>query len=343
MNMVVSAGAPANITLNGAGSLRDLLVHVDANPMNFVADIRAFDRTLPEDAWKQIDQRIIQIASERLPLTSYLMGRGLIYPLTDFLGTPILQTQKASDMEDADISMEPTSRGALGRQTFSDVYLPIPIIHKPIDFSVRMLRAAAKAGQPIDLTTFLTVMRKVMERVEDVFVNGAASITVTVNSVQGSVSGLTSFSDRNTVDLTTNWDASGKTGAQILDDVQDTIDAARSDNMYGPFLLCVPKNYQRKLGDDYSTAYRGTIRQRLLELEEIENIMVVDQLADDNVVLLQLTEDTVQVIDGLRPAVIPLVQNELFVEPYLGMACMLPYLKSDKDGRCGIVHLRPAP
>lgn len=343
MNMVVPAGDPAILSLNGAGSLRDILVNANVDSANIAADLRRYDRTLPEDAWKEIDQRVIQIASERLRLTSYLMGRGLGYPLMDFLGTPVLQTQKASDMEDANISMEPTSRGAAGRMTFADVYLPIPIIHKPIDFSIRMLRAAAKAGQPIDLTTFATVMRKVMERIEDVFVNGASSISVTVNSTQGSVSGLTTFSDRNTVDLTTNWDTSGKTGAQILDDLQDCIDAARTDNMFGPFVLLVPKNYQRKLGDDYSTSYRGTIRQRLLELEEIEDILTIDQLGDDNIVLLQLTEDTVQVIDGLRPAVIPLVQNELFVEPYLGMACMLPYLKSDKDGKCGIVHLRPAP
>lgn len=336
---MIPAGDPAQLSTFGNGpDIRSIVMQGGVDP----AEMRRYDRTLPEDAWKQIDQRIIQIARERLVLTGFLLGRGLRYGLNDFLGTPVLQTQKVSDMEAADITMEPTSRQGEGRIKFSDVYMPIPIIHKPISFGIRMLRASQKAGQPIDLTTFGVVMRKVMDRVEDVFINGA-NITVTVNSTQGTVYGLTNFPDRNTIDLDVNWDTSGKTGAQILADVQEMLSAARADNMFGPFVLLIPANYEGKLEDDYSTQYQRSIRSRLLELSAVAEILVVDQLSDDNVMLVQLSEDTVQVIDGQRPTVIPLVQNELFTEPYLGLACMLPYLKSDQDARCGIVHLRPAP
>ncbi len=338
MNAIVPAGDPAILTGMEAGSIRAVMMQNGIDP----AELRKYDRTLPEDAWKEIDARVVQIARQRLVLTGYLLSQGLRYPLNDFLGTPVLQTQKASDMEAADITMEPTSRGNEGRMTFSDVYLPIPIIHKPISFGIRMLRAAAKNGQPIDTTTITTVLRKVMDKVEDVFVNGASGIAVTVESTQGVVQGLTTFTNRNTVDLAVNWDTSGKTGAQILSDVMDMLDSARGDRMYGPFVLLVPNNYESKLDEDYGSSYPKTIRARLLEIEAIQDIRVIDQLSDDNVVLLNLSEETVEVIDGLRPTVIPLIQNETFVEPYLGMACMLPYLKADKDGKCGIVHLRPA-
>ena len=294
---------------------------------------------LQYDEWRDIDRRVIGVFTERIQAVADLMSAGLTHPLGN-IGLTISLWDKVSDMTGADVSMSGVTEGEEDTPAYETDQVPVPIVHKDFRVNLRRLEGSRRMGEAIDVTAGALAARVVAEKNEDLLLSGSP-----IKVEGGVIYGYTNHPDRNTVDMTEQWTAAGKTGAEIVADVQAMLAAARADNRHGPFVLYIPGEYEGKLDDDYNpaTSDTRTIRQRLLQLEGISRIAVLDRLANHNVLLVQLDRD---VVDWAMAQDVTTVQWEVqggMQQRFKVMTIGAPRVKADFDGRSGIVHLYEIP
>lgn len=328
-------GINKDFFLNGDahGAVAARLLANDMNPNGLRTNA-----TLRKDEWKHFDQAVLDVARQRLVGAQDLISRGLTYNLANGLGQMVLEYEKQSDFGEARMDMTGEARGPGDRPEFTLGYLPLPITHEDFQINVRALNASRNLGQSLDTTQAAVASRKVSEKIETVLFQGASSYTFG----GGTIYGYTDFPSRNTVDLASNWDASGVTGDDILDDVRAMKQASIDDKHYGPWLLYVPTNYETVLDDDFKAQSDITIRERIKKISGIEDVKVADHLADDNIILTELRPETVRMVTGMQPTNIEWQTEGGMVFHFKVMAIMVPQLRADANGNCGIVHLRAA-
>ena len=290
---------------------------------------------LTYDEWKEIDRAVKRIATLRLVAVQDLIRRGLTYPLSDGLGTTILQWQVSSDVSDANVDMAGEAEGVEDRTAFDSKYLPLPIIHKDFRMNIRFIAMGRRLQQPLDTFEATAAARKVSERIETILFRGHSSYTFG----GGTIYGYQDFPQRNTIALATQWTAAGATGATIVADVLAMKQASIDARHYGPFVLYIPVGYETTIDEDYATNYGKTIRQRILEIAGIEAVQVSDYLTAHNVVLVEMSPETVQMVIGMEPQPVQWEEKGGMVVHHKVMAIMVPRLMADKDGKSGITHL----
>ena len=112
---------------------------------------------------------------------------------------------------------------------------------------------------------------------------------------------------------------------------------------YGPWMLYIPTNYDSIMEEDYedtgNTATGRTIRDRIKQINGIIDVKVIDSLADDNVLLVQMTPDVVRLVRGMGLTNVEWKTEGQFITKYKVMTIQVPQLRCDQAGRSGIVHL----
>jgi uncharacterized linocin/CFP29 family protein len=267
----------------------------------------AVNATLRKDEWVAFDEVLVQAARDRLVGVQFLVDRGLVFNM-DGMSSMILQTENVNDFSDAILSMSGTVDGDADRANFELVGLPLPIAQKDFNLDIRVLNASRKIGQSLDTTQAEQSGRKVAEKIESSLYNPGTYKVGAYN-----VYGLLTHPDRNTGTLRGAWDDSSTTGQMILDDVRDMKQAAISDSFYGPYALFIPTNYETALDNDFKANSDKTIRARIMEINNIDEILVADKMSDANVVLVQLTQDVVRVVNGLDPTLMQCACPEAFL------------------------------
>lgn len=285
--------------------------------------------------WEELDRAVIQSSRLRAVGVQDLISRGLVYPIQDGMGVTVLGYQTASDMDAAVLSMTPAADHGNDKQEYGAIkYLPLPLTMKGFDIDGRTLASSRRNGLPLDTSQAALCGRLVAERIEGILFNGASLFT----AGGGTIYGYCDYPYRNTGSLNVHWDHSAATGATIVDDVRRMKQMSINDRHYGPWVLYVPTGYETKLDDNFVANYPGTIRQRIKDIDGIQDVKVADQLTADNVLLVELQPDTVRMVDAMQPTNVPWETKGGLVQHMLVMAIMVPQIRSDKSDRCGIVH-----
>ncbi len=300
--------------------------------------VRINTATLRKDEWKQLDDMVIATAQERLVGVADLYARNLVYNIGNGLGKTVLEYEDLSELTEAEMTMDAITKSQKDRPQYDLKYLPLPIVHKDFSFNIRALSASRTTGQPLDTTTAALAARQVSEKIEDILFNGASTYTYG----GGTLYGYTDLPQRNSVTLSQNWDASGKTGEEILDDVREMKQASIDAKHYGPWILYVPTSYETVLDDDYKSESDKTIRQRILEISGIQEVKVADKLDDDEVVLVQMTSDVIRMVEGLPIQTVEWQEGGGFTTNYKVLAIMVPQVRADQAGNCGVTVLKSA-
>jgi uncharacterized linocin/CFP29 family protein len=289
--------------------------------------------TLPYQAWLDIDERVIAASEDRLVGIGDLINMGLTHDLGG-LGATVSQWDKMSSLTPANVSMDGETQGEKDRVTFGQDSVPIPIIHKDFTISQRARLASERTGESLDTTSAFVASQKVSEKSEDMLFG---SVSVTVGSA--SISSYTNFANRNTHTISTAWDLVTD-NEDIVDDVIAMMDLARADGYYGPYKLYIPSEYEGVMDKSFKAASgnKDTVRDRLMQIAMLNGIGVADRLADNNVVLVQMTPDVVDLAVGQTLAAVEWTNNAGFTGNHKVFAAWAPRLKSDFDGNCGIVH-----
>lgn len=307
-------------------------------PENYKA-IQVNNATLRRDEWKQLDEALLQVGRERLSGFDYFINKGLVYNLSNAMGTTVLEWHTVSDSQEAIISMDAVARSQGDRSQYKYHYLPIPILHADYEINARALSASRNMGNGLDTTEAEHAARRILEKQEDMlFSNFSYSWGSKGSDNRNTIYSLVNHPDRNTESLTAAWTSA--TPAQILGDVVDMKNKSIAAKFYGPWTLFIPTGYDAVLDEDYDVAGASimTIRERILKLAGIQEIVTVDRLAADNVLLVQTTPNVVRIINGLPLQNVEWTTEGGMVNKYKVMTIRVPQIRSDYNGKTGIVH-----
>lgn len=305
---------------------------------------------LSDKAQVLVDQAVVNVGLERLVFVQDLLAAGLTYPLTDPLSVTQLEWEQVNKVGSAQRTMSPSARGE--NQLINRAVKRLPIYVTTDDFSVgiRTLKASQRAGVPLDVTQVEQATRRVNEAIEDAAINGATTMDGELMQVGGyQAPGLLNAPNANTGNLTVNWTGTntiGTTGPAIVDDVLTAISALQADKKFGPYNLYIGTKAGNLIEGDFKANTSDTIRQRLERISaggRPINIRVADQMPNAatgvQAALVQMTSDTVQMVVGQAPTVIPWTSLDGFTLYWLVMAIMVQRVRDDYEGNSGIMVL----
>jgi hypothetical protein len=290
--------------------------------------------TLRKDEWIMLDTMIIQTARQRLRAAADLMSRGLVKNVNG-LATTILQWQTQSRTGEVNVNIDPQVQGNSEALDFQLKSLPLPIFHADYQIGLRELTTSRNNGFT-GLDTLLAAQKAqdIAEKIENTLINGLDNFTYG----QGTIYGYTDFPDRATTTIS-DWSDTAVTGEDIVQEVLEMVQAQFDQFSYGPFVLYIPLSYATKMSEDYSDAKGdNTIRERIEDIQEVSEVRVLDLLEDGNVLLVQLTQDKVEMVNGMPLSNVQWDEGGGMTSHFKIMTIQIPRLLADKDGNSGICH-----
>ncbi|MEE9356512.1 MAG: major capsid protein [Methylococcaceae bacterium] len=290
--------------------------------------------TLRYDDWKQFDDAVLKASRTRLTGIQDLIDNGLTYSLGNGMGTMVLQGSTASDAMEAELSMSGKRKSPGDRINYEPTYLPLPIAHSDFELDSRVIEAARMNNHPIDTSSIEQGVRKVNEKLESMLFTN-----VTYAFGGGTIYSYLNEPNINTISFSTaNWLTA--IPAAVKNDVLALKQASINAKHYGTWMLYIPTAYEVLLDDDYDVTTPGkTIRQRILQIEGINGVKVVDTLPANTVVLAQMTSDVVRLVQGMPVQTLQWKTGDEFTNYFKVMAIQVPQVRSDQDGNSGVTVL----
>ena len=287
--------------------------------------------TLRRLEWQLYDTAVIEVARRRLVGVADLISAGLTFDVPDALGVTQIVWEQIGTMTGAEIGMSGLSQTPNDRQEFNLNTLPLPIIHKDFNINIRQLHSSRRIGTPLDVTQAQLSSRIVSEGIETMLFAGS-----TVLGSNNTIYGYTTAPHRSTGSVTASWTTA--TGTQIVTDTLAMIQAAKNDNMYGPYMMYVPSAVYTAMGADFKAQGDRTILERVLAISGISGIKESKDLTASNIILIQMTSDVVDMVDGMQPTTVQWETEGGLVTNFKVMAIMIPRIKFDYVNQSGIVH-----
>ncbi len=303
------------------------------NIENYINQDIHTNATLRPYEWRQLDEVLLPIVQTRLQGIADLKANNLIYNLGNAMGTTVLEWHDVSDALEAVMTMDGVTRGENDRLEFTAHYLPIPIIHADYEINARVLASSRSLGNPLDVSMAERAARKVADKLEKMLFTDKS-----YTFGGGTIYSYTNFLHRNTIQLDSSWDNSGVTGKMIVNDIIEMKQKAIAAHYYGPYQIYIPVAYETILDQDYVDDHAGTIRQRILALDNIKGIKVVDTLTAENVLMVQMTPDVVRLVQGMPLQNVQWEEQGKFVTKFKVLTIAVPQIRADQEGHCGIVH-----
>ena len=115
--------------------------------------------------------------------------------------------------------------------------------------------------------------------------------------------------------------------------------ALHAARYYGPYWLYISANMATKFDEDYKAATQGTIRQRIMSVDQISGIYVVDQLTADNVVMVQATQDVSAMITGIPLQTVQWDVKGGFIINFKAFQILVPLVRASAANRSGVYHM----
>lgn len=314
------------LNVAGSGAVAQRLLKSNFN----VESLRTQD-VLQNREWIQFDNKVVEVARKRLIAVGDLVSAGLTYDVPNALGVTKLEWERSTDLTDAIVSMSGITAGQADRIEFDLQSIPLPIVHKDFHINIRALESSRRQGLPLDTMQAELAARIVSERIETMLFNGS-----NVAGTSNKIFGYTTQTNRNTGSVTASWLTA--TGEQILTDALAMVDKLVADNMYGPYVLYVPNAVYVKLGADFKANSDKSVLTRLKEIPGLINIRPAPDLTGTVVVMVQLSSDVVDMIDGIQPTLVQWESQGGMMINFKVIAIMVPRVKADKASQSGIAH-----
>lgn len=288
--------------------------------------------TLRKDDWKLLDTAIIKAAKPRLMAVADLRGAGLQFVMPNGMAHTVLQHETQSDISAATISMDGLRQSDGDRPVFELNNLPLPIIHKDFDFSVRQVMASRTGGSALDTSTAELAGRRVAEMAEQLLLGVASSYAYG----GGTLYGYTNFPSRATKSMTA---PSSSNHATTLLEVLQMKKQSQDMYHYGPWFCYCSTSWDPYMDEDYSTQYPGqTLRKRIGQIRGIDEPVTLDYLPANTLILVQKTSDVCREVVGMDISTVQWESHGGMQLNFKVMAILVPQLRADQNGNTGIVH-----
>lgn len=293
---------------------------------------------LRKDEWLQMDNVVLKAARQRLRAWGDLASRNS-YGGFNGMGKMILEHETMSDPGEALVDMDGLTDGRTDAPKFQLEGLPLPITHANFWFSSRRLAISRNSGMPLDTSMGEAAGRRVAEVIEQTLIGTLSGITYGTAANYGNnptVYGYTNHPDRVTkTDLTAPTATNGST---VVNEILAMRELLYNQNFYGPFMLYVSTGYDQYLDNDFKTDSDKTTRQRIREIDGIEDVRRLDYLTGNVMIMVQMTPDVCRAINGMDITTVQWESKAGMQLNFKVMAIQVPQLRSDFNGNCGICH-----
>lgn len=291
------------------------------------------DATLRHEEWIQIDDTVQRVARETLNAVDDLRSRGLVYNIGNGMAKTVLLSQKMSDTNDAVISMDGVRKSPDDRPVYDTDYLPLPIIHKDFMFHSREIMASRNGNTPLDTSMVEESTRKCAEMAEKLLIGRATFPTYG----GGTIAGYTNFSSALTQNLDNPSD-SAWVASTLLDSILDMIQQAQDAFYNGPYVLYYAPSWSKYFGKDFKTYSDKSVRQRISETADLQDIKKLDFLQNYDMILVQMTSNVIRLVVGLDFITLQWETEGGMIVHFKVMGILVPQLRADYNGNTGIVY-----
>lgn len=305
--------------------------------LNERKEFAANQSTLEEDEWRTLSDQMINTYKANLVGVQDLQNAGLTRSLS--LATKVDLWQKIHEFTEAAVDMDGETDVDEDRPVYDLEGTPIPIIHKQFRVSDRDLQSSRQMGNDLQTHGVAAATRVVAEKNEQLLFSGW---TPTIRGDEGNtfdLYGYTTHPDRNTYGGG-SW--SGDV-TNIRTDIIAMLDALDEDNRTGGgFWLYLSPAQWRVLRAAVDPDGDGNLnlRERILRDfdQEIGMVRRAQYLPDGEAVMVDPSADVVQLAQAEGTQMIEWMSPSGMTDHFLVMNAMAPELKSDAQGRSGLVH-----
>jgi hypothetical protein len=291
--------------------------------------------TVDIDAWRRIDTRGVQIMRDVLAVYNTLAAANTT-PMG--VGDLVNYFPQISDSGAVTVSMDGRNGETADQAVVKYVGTPVPVITSAARMGWRQMAVVRKGGVGLDVETIANHQRKVAEKMEDMALNGDASIVVGGSQLFG----LRNHPQRNTG--THGFDLNNTaTGANWLTAFRQLIDALVADSAFGRVTVFL--NYSDWVYssiNEFTAGYPKTILQRLREIEQIQDIIPCGKVPADNIIGVAglATGNWGSILSAMPMTTRPKARmNSEDDYVFDVMAVTAPQLRTDFDGKAPFAHL----
>ena len=290
---------------------------------------------LKREAMTLIDDLTVNVGTDRLALVKLLIERSLTTPIADAFGVTDIEHTRVSRKGNARETMDPNSEPSFSKEDNTQVKTPVYFTMDDTSLGAREI-AAANRGENFSTSNISQSIRAVNERVEDSSLNGSSIV-----SAGGSAPGVVNAPNKATTNFvdSESWTAAGHDGEDILADVIAMFAALEANKRHGPYCLLIPSTYRNELNKDFKANSDKTTLTRLEELVAADEQLLVkaaDLLPVDTVVLVQLTEDVIDLAVGMETTTVSWQSLNTWTTFFVAMAIMITRVKDDAEGKSGV-------
>jgi uncharacterized linocin/CFP29 family protein len=306
---------------------------------------------LQKDAWIEIDRAVIRATRKRLRAWTDLASRN---PRGGFdaMGRLTLEYTAITDVHEALVDMDGVAEGRTDRPELSIRSVPLPITHSDFYYTQREIAVSRRTSTPLDITSAEMAGRRVAEMIEKTLIGIETGVTAGTRSTgpfphtgTSTVYGYTNFPYR--VTKTNLNTPTGANPQDVMSDVLQMVSTMEDNGFYGPYILYHSTGYSQYLRNDYfrtgSTSAVRSLRQRLMEIENIADIRRLDFLTSGyQLILVQMDPEVAQAIDGMGITTVMWEEKGGALLKFKVMCIQVPLLKAPANGIGGILHATTA-
>lgn len=272
-----------NLGLGGLGAIPRDVVRNGRVDRELVYRTLVDNGVLREDQTREIDDAVVQVTGRSLVAVADLQANNLTRPIAGGIGVTSLEYDRIGAVGPAAQHMSIIALGDRDRATYGRTAVPVPATSSQFEMDAREL----SAGGGVDLANVDAHTAAVSEKLELTLVCGSD-----IKLGQNGLFGYTNIDCRHQASfLNGPWGTSGATPVADLLAARQTL---RDNGHNGPLIVYVAPNLDANLDDDFKAESDRTTRERLLALEGVSQVKVLPSLPDDEVLVVQMTRDTVE-------------------------------------------------
>lgn len=280
---------------------------------------------LRKDEWEELDEAVVEAAGPRTERIMQLPQRSL-----GGIGTLISQWNRSTQMSPARVSISGRGTGERDRVEYLLSSVPVPVIWKEFEIGLRELEASRRLGDGLDVTGAYEASRVVAEKEVSMYYLGETSVNLNGNSIPG----ITTEANVNTGTADGDFGDISFIHSTLIGMIQD----AHADFYFGPYVVEVATAQYLEMLARYSDGSGMNALQSVLEIPDIEAVYPSDQMTAGTLALVQNTPNVADWAEAMPITLVEWETGDGMTLEFRVMAIATPRVKSDAEGRSGIVY-----
>lgn len=287
--------------------------------------------TIPRDAWATYDNDLITLQRAQLGVFNDLSSLQRNVPI----GKVLHYFSKVTDSGEVNSSIDGRSRAKADAPVIDYEGTPVPIYDTTFTFGWRDVEAARQDGgwQYLDAATRDNGSRRIVEKMEDLIVNGDAKYNVGGAQIYGlrTAPGRATGTFGN-VDLVT------ATGAQWVTALTRVLLGLQAKNFYGGATIYLNYGdwFAASVADYVTAAPQNTILARLMAIPGIVSIVPSTSVPVNEILAVVKERRVVEILTAMPVTTMP-IERKNFTDEYSFqiMTAVAPQFKRDAAGNAG--------